>query len=344
MKEVVKTPYYDDLTRISNSNIGIFLRKGARYLGDTLKGIQEGLKAKYLDKGSMVHMYLLQKDEFWDNYEILTFETPSSKQQLQFAEMYVDSTDLDDDRRILSAYQAAYSTKGKSDEKSLSEGLELRNKLDDYIKYLQIERTSNKKVISFSDLNQLKTIETNIRAHKKANELLYKQPETSNVYSEFHINWDFVDCDFSVACKSLIDRLVIDHTTKKITLIDLKTTVDVHNFEHSIEEFDYIRQLAYYSLAIESYFEVELGLKFSDYTIEYYIVAVQNNGTNNVRVIKFSQDDIYKKYKIIEDALREIEWHITTDQWDYPKSYYTGDGSEDYKVKTDIKCTKQTVQ
>ena len=55
-------------------------------------------------------------------------------------------------------------------------------------------------------------------------------------------------------------------------------------------------------------------------------------------------NNVKDKYKIIEDALREIEWHITTDQWDYPKSYYTGDGSEDYKVKTDIKCTKQTVQ
>ena len=136
-KMEIKTPYYEDLTRISNSNIGLFIKKGPRYLGDTLKGIQEGLKASYLDKGSMIHMYILQKDEFWDNYEILTFETPSSKQQLQFAESYVDSVELDDDRRILSAYQAAYSTKGKSDEKSLSEGLELRNKLDDYIKYLQ---------------------------------------------------------------------------------------------------------------------------------------------------------------------------------------------------------------
>ena len=330
-KMEIKTPYYEDLTRISNSNIGLFIKKGPRYLGDTLKGIQEGLKASYLDKGSMIHMYILQKDEFWDNYEILTFETPSSKQQLQFAESYVDSTELDEDKRILSAYQTSYSTKGKSDDKSLSEGLELRNKLDDYIKYLQIERTSNKKVISFSDLNQLKNIEANIRAHKKANELLYEQPSTCEVYSEFHINWDFVRPNWSVACKSLIDRFVVDHTNKKITLIDLKTTVDVHNFEKSIEEYDYVRQLAFYSLALESYFEVELDLVFSDYTIEYYIVAVQNNGTNNVRVLKFSHEDIDKKYQIIHDALREIEWHITTDQWDHSKIYYTGDGSEDYK-------------
>ena len=237
-KMEIKTPYYEDLTRISNSNIGLFIKKGPRYLGDTLKGIQEGLKASYLDKGSMIHMYILQKDEFWDNYEILTFETPSSKQQLQFAESYVDSIELDEDKRVLSAYQTSYSTKGKSDDKSLSEGLELRNKLDDYIKYLQIERTSNKKVISFSDLNQLKNIEANIRAHKKANELLYEQPSTCEVYSEFHINWDFVRPNWSVACKSLIDRFVVDHTNKKITLIDLKTTVDVHNFEKSIEEYD----------------------------------------------------------------------------------------------------------
>lgn len=54
-------PYYEDMTRISNSNLGVFIKKGPKYLKDTLDGTAEGLKASYLDKGTMIHMYILQQ-------------------------------------------------------------------------------------------------------------------------------------------------------------------------------------------------------------------------------------------------------------------------------------------
>ena len=51
----ISIPYYEDMSRISNSNIGWFLKKGPRYLKDMLDGTTEGLKAKFLDKGTMIH-------------------------------------------------------------------------------------------------------------------------------------------------------------------------------------------------------------------------------------------------------------------------------------------------
>ena len=36
----------------------------------------------------------------------------------------------------------------------------------------------------------LKKIEANIKAHKKANELLYQLPVTFECHNEFHINWE----------------------------------------------------------------------------------------------------------------------------------------------------------
>ena len=50
----ISIPYYEDNTRISNSNIGWFLKKGPRYLKDMLDGKIEGLKASFLDKGTMI--------------------------------------------------------------------------------------------------------------------------------------------------------------------------------------------------------------------------------------------------------------------------------------------------
>ena len=43
----ISIPYYEDLTRISNSNIGWFLKKGPKYLKEMLDG-KEGLKASFL--------------------------------------------------------------------------------------------------------------------------------------------------------------------------------------------------------------------------------------------------------------------------------------------------------
>ena len=51
-------PYYEDLTRISNSNIGWFLNKGPAYLHKMLSGKGEEEKSLALTKGTMIHEYL----------------------------------------------------------------------------------------------------------------------------------------------------------------------------------------------------------------------------------------------------------------------------------------------
>lgn len=60
----ISIPYwYSDMSRVSNSNIGQFLKFGPQYLRKMWDSTQEGLKASYLEKGTMIHMYLLQPNE-----------------------------------------------------------------------------------------------------------------------------------------------------------------------------------------------------------------------------------------------------------------------------------------
>lgn len=123
---------------------------------------------------------------------------------------------------------------------------------------------------------------------------------------------------------------MIDHTLKKITLVDLKTTADVWNFEHSIEEYDYRRQLAYYWLAIHWYFKYELNIDIDEYTKETYIIAIQSNNGYEVRVINFTPECIEERLTIISETIRRICWHKQNDLWDHSREYYDGDGSEVY--------------
>jgi len=323
-------PYYEDLTRISNSNIGWFLKKGPRYLKEMLDG-KEGLKASFLDKGTMIHEYILQSEEFWKDYIILDFAVPKVKQQKDLLEFYstarlVDPFASEDDILIMS-YEAAYNN-NKSKEKKIQEAKELVELYQNYIEYFR--NKDSKKVISFADLNMLKAIKKNMEEHKKANELLFNYPETFEVHNEFHINWEYPNASSlgDLPCKSLLDRVMIDHTNKKIILVDIKTTADVYNFKHSVEEFDYCRQLAYYWLAIHWYFKNELKLNIEEYEYETYIVAVQSHDGYEVRVFKFNPKAIEERLVTIDYAIKRIAWHKNNNLWDHMKEYYDEDGAE----------------
>lgn len=326
----ISIPYYEDLTRISNSNIGWFLKKGPKYLKEMLDG-KEGLKASFLDKGTMIHEYILQPEEFWKDYIILDFAVPKVKQQKDLLEFYSTARLVDpfasEDDILLKSYEAAYNN-NKSKEKKIQEAKELVELYQNYIEYFR--NKDSKKVISFADLNMLKAIKKNMEDHKKANELLFNYPETFKVHNEFHINWEYPNASSlgDLPCKSLLDRVMIDHTNKKIILVDIKTTADVYNFKHSIEEFDYCRQLAYYWLAIHWYFKNELKLNIEEYEYETYIIAVQSHDGYEVRVFKFNPKTVEERLVTIDYAIKRIAWHKDNNLWDHMKEYYDEDGAE----------------
>ena len=322
----IEIPYYEDNTRISNSAIGWFLKKGPRYLKDMLDGKEEGISGKYLEKGTMIHMYLLQPDEFWHNYMIIDYEKPKTAQQIAFCERYFHSTELLEEDKLLDAYKSAYSGNNMSKDAMLKKAKELQLKFAEYIEFLDKNQTFT--VISFADLNMLKNIKTNIDNHKKAKELLEDIPGVES-HNEFHINWELPVDDWIAPCKSLLDRCIFDHINKKITLIDLKTTSDVYNFKHSVEEFDYYRQITYYLLAISWYMK-DQGIDISDYDCEAYIIAIQTNGNNEVRVFNmFNELELDSRKDLIVKALTELSYHYQTGNWDHTRKYYEEDGTEE---------------
>ena len=333
----IDIPYYEDVSRYSNSDIGYFLKYGPKSLKDYKNGSGVKLEGSFLEKGTMIHEYILQPDEFWKDYIILDFEVPKVKQQKDFCEAYASSLELLEDEKKLKAYKSSYNN-SKSWQIALKEATELCNKYSQYIEYLKVKDT--KKVISFADLNMLKKIKANIEAHKKANELLYNLPVTFEQHNEFHINWektfnepDLIQPDgkkLFIRCKSLLDRVCFDHVNKKIILIDLKTTQNVYNFAHSVEEYDYYRQIAYYGLAIQWYMQEVLNLNSEEYDFEAYIIAIGKDANNEIRVFNMKDDTMLNnRIDLISNTLKRISWHISTDQWEHTQEYYEQDGIEE---------------
>ena len=329
-------PYYEDNTRISNSAIGWFLNKGPAYFRNMLDGKEKGLDLPQLRKGTMIHEFLLQPDQFWNDYVLFDGEKPKSAQAQKFCENLINTVEIELNKQLSEAYRKSYSIIGKSEDKILSEALKISVEYKDYIEAIK----SKKILISQYDLDQLMKIQHNVDEHKLAKQLLQKAGDYGNihVYHEFQINWDYLVEDelnhgalTPIACKSLLDSCTFNFDTKTCTIMDIKTTAKLWHFEDSMKEFDYCRQLCFYQEAVYWYLNNELELssdEINEWRFEYYIIAIDTTGSNEIRVFKLATHQVTSRGVTIHDFMSVYLWHLGTGNWDHSYYYYTGDGSE----------------
>jgi hypothetical protein len=301
-------------------------------------------KNSVLERGTMIHEYLLQPEEFQKDYVVWDKSRPFSAQQEKFCQALANTLEIEPDKAVLSAYKEAYSTAGKSEDKMLSEGLKIASTLKDYIDFLKLN--DGRIMISPSDAKMLDKIKQNVRNHKLAWKLLWPLGRIENApylngyfdedtkirtEHEFHINWGYKTIFGCIECKSLLDSITLDFKNKKATIMDLKTTAKLWHFEESIEMYDYCRQLAYYSMAVRWYLTNECGItddEIFNWRIEYYIIGIDTTGSNEIRVFSINKEYVDARYDTILDALTAIAWHQVNDKWEYSRAYYEGDGSE----------------
>ena len=342
----ISIPYYSDLSRISNSNIGWFLQKGPAFLHKMLTNPPPEEKNPVLERGTMIHCYVLQPEEFLKTYVVWDKSRPTSAQQEKFCQALANTLEIEPDKAILSAYKEAYSTSGKSEDKMLSEGSKIASTLKDYIDFLK--ENDRRIMISPWDYQNLKKVRNEIEAHKLASKIVWPADgmkyydtnispkfEDRNLtivdsshahYHEFHINWEYGAN--KLRCKSLLDGLTLDFRNKKAIIYDLKTTAKLWHFEESIEMYDYCRQLAYYTKAVQWYLQNECNEDFAKWTFEYYIIGIDTTGSNEIRVFKIEESSVRSRMLIINKALCDIYWHQANNKWEHSREYYEGDGSE----------------
>lgn len=311
-------PYYEDNTRISNSAIGWFLKNGPSYLHKKLTGKIPDEKGPQLERGTMIHEYILQPDEFLKDYRVFDGQKPKSDQQQRFCEALINSVEIEPDRALLSAYEASYSIVGKSKEKMLSEAKKMALELKDYIEACQSDCT----LITSNDVKKCQQVKFAIQQHKAASNLL-DNPNWEE-HHEFHINWE----SHGVKCKSLLDCVKFDFTRKVCQIVDLKTTVKLWHFEDSIHQYDYLRQLCFYSDAVRWYLRNERNEDPLKWSFEFFIIAIDSTFDSDVRVFSISQKDVDSRQLDIYHTLMKIKWHTDNNLWEHTREYYEGNGCE----------------
>lgn len=318
----ITIPYYEDNTRISNSALGWFINNGPAYFHARMSGQIEDETTSAMSRGTMIHMYLLQPEEFQKTYKVWTANKPKSAKQTTFCEALATTIEIEPNKALIQAYREAYSTTGQSDEQVLPKAQEMANMLSEWIEYT---RDKSYEYISVTDAKKLDAIKTNCKEHKLASKLL--NPIGGELHHEFHINWEWDD----IPCKSLLDSVHFDFENKICTLVDLKTTVKIGHFEDSIEQYDYFRQLEFYRMALEWYLRNERNEDPETWTFRSYIIAIDTVNSHEIRVFKIPENTLLER-ELIMETFYEIDWHIKNNKWDHHREYYEGDGAETLKL------------
>lgn len=323
-KEYFKVPY------ISNSALGWF-KISPLYCFKRMQREIEEEKKSYFTTGKQIHMALLEPERFKKIYTVLDSETPRSSAQKNFCDTYLSQLRLgvEKEEASLIAFEENYSAKNKS-EKAIAKDIDkLLNNLEEYISYLKAKE-EYVEVLSKSKFELIQSVISTVKNHKKANKLfdnLFKDIVSSNVeiLNELIIYWDYpINVKQEpIKCKSMIDRLIIDHDNKKVTLIDLKTSSKLGKFKEEFELFEYYRQLSFYWMAINSHFS-----EIKDYEQETYIVVCSTVEPHECKVFDISKEYLNEGTEEIVKLMNEISWHYFSGHWDHSKEYYEGDGTE----------------
>ena len=317
----ISIPYYEDKSRINNTAIGWFLYGGPSFYRKKMSGEIPDEESRAMSKGTMIHMYLLQPYEFMKHYCVSDMIKPKSQQQEKFCQELVNTTEIEPDLALLNAYKKVYSIVGKSEAKMLLEAKEIASTLNSYIESL---KDTEHTYITQYDMRLLTSIRQNIDKHVAAKPLL----DDPNAHHEFHINWDLPTMDGLALCKSLLDSVKFDTENKVCTIMDLKTTVHIHDFEKSVEQYDYFRQFMFYQMAAKWYIENELHQDSKGWTFGVYIIAIDTVSDNEVRVFKFAPEQLESRYRDIVSVIDDIMWCNKTGNWAHTRDYYKNNGIE----------------
>jgi len=314
-----------------------------KYLDNEL----EEEKKSYFELGTKLHMYLLEPDKFKENYIYLSIDKPKSKNQNDFCERVAELVKISNTEVpiiVSNAYKEIYATDKKSEDKIKKESKELFDNLKEYIEYL-INRTKYKDTLNYQDISFLKEAKEEVKNHKIANKLILENSiiDNKDIYavSEQRIYWEYPLFTYEnkpLVLRSTLDRFIINHKTKEIILIDIKTSGNLPNFNESFEKYKYYRQLASYWLAAYYFLKTEEQFKdvlekWDDYSRKTYIVAIQTpnylkNYPIECKVIPISEVTLGQGVKELNSNIDDVLWYLTNNKWDHSRHYYDSDGLE----------------
>ena len=309
---------------ISNSDLGELKLSPRRFVMRKEREMQT--KSAALELGTLIHKYTLEPADF-----IIADVAPVSGKMGEYIRAYfeLEKSGMEEDKIPDLAYAHAQYKPSHSKPETILKSFKKKQENVDFYEFLK--KADGKIALSPKDKQIIEGCNMALRSHVVSNKLLFTDPEGNvETFNEKEIYFNQHDVD----CKSKLDRIIVDHDNKTVTIADLKTTSSniygeckpigtntgvlirdwhVTGFMYSCLQYSYHRQLAFYINAVQA--------EYPDYTVESFIIAVDTKGAYDVAVYKLPQEWLDEGNSQIQCLLSEYKYYKENNTWTVKQGY-----------------------
>ena len=294
---------------ISNSDLGELKISPRRFIMRKQQEMQS--KSGAMQLGTLIHQFTLEPENF-----VMADIEPVSGKMGDYIRAYfeLEKSGTPEDKIADIAYSAA--AYKESHTKPATVLKSFKNKPENVTFYEFLKKADGKIALNQKDKRIIEGCLMSLKENKKSNELLFSEDESVETFNEKEIYFE----QEGVSCKSKLDRVIVDHSFKTVTLVDLKTTSSqvygectplntktgillrdwhVTGFMYSVLQYSYHRQLAFYENALKA--------EYPDYTISSLIVAIDTKGSYDCAVYKLPSEWLEEGREEIKSLLSEYK-------------------------------------
>ena len=276
---------------------------------------------KHLVQGKLIHLLILQPEEFDKNFVVMPSKLPSDtlRKVLKNIMLYTDAKELSkvEDKMILDSLKEVglYQTL-KDEDKRVAKVR--TTECEDYYTFSQ---TSGKDIIDTDTLLKCERSVELMKDNKSIMDLLSHEVTDFEMDGIEVFNEKYLKCaleDYEFGLHGYVDRYVIDSENKVITIIDVKTTgKTITDFPETVEFYNYWLQAAVYRVLVSK----NIDKKLVDYNINFNFIVIDKY--NQMYNFPVKDTTMVTWGDGLRGILGMVNYHIKENRFDLPYDFLT---------------------
>lgn len=309
---------------ISNSDLGELKLSPRRFIMRKQQEMQT--KSGAMQLGTLIHQFTLEPENF-----VMADVEPVGGKMGDYIRAYfeLEKSGTPEDKIAGIAYTAAAYKESHSKPNTVYKSF--RNKPENVAFYEFLKKADGKIALNNKDKQIIEGCLMSLQGHVVANKLLFAENDKNiESFNEKELYFE----QEGVKCKSKLDRVIVNHDNKTVTLVDLKTTSNqvygectplntktgillrdwhVTGFMYSCLQYSYHRQLAFYENALKA--------EYPDYNVESFIVAVDTKGSYDCAVFKLPAEWLETGQEEIKCLLSEYKYYKESNNFNVKQGF-----------------------
>ena len=314
--------FYNKDYNFSYSSLNKLLFSPSLFYKDYILKEREEKTDKHLIEGKLLHLLILEPERLHEKFSIVPTKVPSEslKKVLKvIAACNISELSIVDDKIISDALQEVGLYQSLKDESKRIAKVRT-TECEDY--YAFMCSTSGKDIIDNDMLLRAMDRVQIIKNNEQVMELLFHQTTDFELDPIETYNEKYLKCklnDYVFGLKGYVDRYIIDHETKQITIVDIKTTSkSLDKFAETVDYYNYWMQAVIYITLVIKNSEKDI----TSYKINFNFVVIDNY--DQVYVFDVSDNTLREWYVGFERTLEEANYHYDKRDYSLPYEFAKG--------------------